>query len=139
SLAQPNTTAMVAPLGAGLRSVSPPTGLMRGFRGRRERFDFDRDARGLQRSRTMTAFLLALFALSTPPPADEAPRFAGRDPFALLGSHRVELGEDGAPLVTVGIAKGEEEVAIHFPEGAILHLPDGGRLEAPPRATWRFA
>lgn len=87
----------------------------------------------------MTAFLLALFALSTPPPADEAPRFAGRDPFALLGSHRVELGEDGAPLVTVGIAKGEEEVAIHFPEGAILHLPDGGRLEARPRATWRFA
>src|SRR5690606_30923741 len=67
------------------------------------------------------------------------PRFAGRDPFALLGSHRLELGDDGTPLVTVGIAKGEEEVEILFPEGAILHLPDGGRREAPRGARWTFS
>src|SRR5690606_7655298 len=64
--------------------------------------------------------------------------FAGRDPFSVLGSHRVELGDDGSPLVTVGIAQGVEEVAMHFPGGAILHLPDGARFDVAPGTGLRF-
>lgn len=85
----------------------------------------------------MIALLVAALALTQASPPSP-PRFAGRDPFALLGSHRVELGEDGSPLVTVGIEQGEEEVEILFPEGGILHLPDGRRLEVGAGEARRF-
>ena len=84
-------------------------------------------------------FALAFALLALAEEIHEPPRFAGRDPFALLGAHRVELGEDGSPLVTVGIEQGEEEVAIAFPGGGTIHLPDGGRLEVGPGEVRRFA
>lgn len=91
----------------------------------------------------MGVLLLALLLLGSTgegagEPVEEGPRFAGRDPFSLLGSHRVELGEGGAPLVSVGIAKGQEAVEIRFPEGGTLHLPGGGRRTAAPGEGWRF-
>lgn len=86
----------------------------------------------------MIALLLALLSLPLPPPIETQAQFAGRDVFGLLGSHRVELGEDGSPLVTVGISRGEEEVELAFPEGAILHLPDGAAHALPKGSGWRF-
>lgn len=85
----------------------------------------------------MIALLVAALALTQASPPS-SPRFEGRDPFALLGSHRVELGEDGSPLVTVGIEQGEEEVEILFPRGGIVHLPDGRRLEVGAGEELRF-
>jgi len=85
----------------------------------------------------MLALVLALLALVDAP--HDSPRFAGRDPFSLLGSHRVELGEDGSPLVTVGIEQGEEEVEIAFPGGGAIHFPDGRRLVVGPGEIRRFA
>lgn len=48
------------------------------------------------------------------------------EPFSYLHAHRLELGVDGTPLVTVGVDRGKEEVAL-TPRGTGRLLLPGGR------------
>ena len=73
-----------------------------------------------------------------PPEALQAPvRAEPSDPLELLWSHRLNFAAGGAPLVTIRLMEGQEEIAFRTRGRARLLARGGARLELPAGETFR--
>ncbi len=70
-----------------------------------------------------------------PVPASRHP--VAEDPLDLLWNHRLDFAAGGAPLVTIRLMEGQQEIAFHTTAPARLRARGGGEVRIPPGQTFR--